>query len=58
MNPAPPAIPPTLKEKLDALDREVVLLHFKWICIKQLFGSEKHLAVVNATAPSAFGVIG
>ncbi len=57
MNPATPTIPRALQEKLDALDREIVLLHFKWIYLKQLFGTEKHLAVVNATAPSAFSVI-
>ena len=50
-------IPPALQEKLDAVDREVVLLHFKWTYFQQLFGSEKGVASINATAPSIFSVI-
>jgi hypothetical protein len=52
-----PPIPNALKEKLTAIDNEVVLLHFKWTHLMQLFGTEKHLAVINATAPSIFSVI-
>jgi len=50
-------IPAALREKLDAIDREVVLLHFKWTYLMQLFGKEKHVAIINATAPSIFSVI-
>ena len=56
MKSAPP-IPPALKEKLEAVDREVVLLHFKWTYFKQLFSTEKGLAIINATVPSIFSVI-
>jgi len=52
-----PPISAELREKLDAIDQEVVLLHFKWTYLKQLFGSEKSVAIVNATAPSIFSVI-
>src|SRR5262249_36575732 len=50
-------IPAPLKEKLEAIDREVVLLHFKWTYLMQLFGKEERLSVINATAPSIFSVI-
>jgi hypothetical protein len=49
-------IPDALQEKLDAIDREVVLLHFKWTYLRQLFGNEKGVATLNATAPSIFSV--
>jgi len=52
-----PPIPGALQEKLTAIDNEVVLLHFKWTYLMQLFGKEKHLAVINATAPSISSVI-
>jgi len=52
-----PPIPSALQEKLTAIDNEVVLLHFKWTYLMQLFGKEKNLAVINATAPSIFSVI-
>jgi hypothetical protein len=52
-----PPISAALQEKLDAIDNEVVLLHFKWTCLMQLFGKEKHVATINATAPSIFSVI-
>src|SRR4029077_4062984 len=52
-----PPIPSALQEKLTAIDNEVVLLHFKWTYLMQLFGTEKHLAVINAAAPSIFSVI-
>jgi AbiU2 len=50
-------IPRGLQEKLDAVDREVVLLHFKWTYFRQLFGTEKGVAIINATASSIFSVI-
>jgi hypothetical protein len=50
-------IPESLKEKLDAVDREVVLLHFKWTYLMQLFGKEDRVSVINATASSIFSVI-
>ena len=52
-----PLISSVLKEKLTAIDREVVLLHFKWTYLMQLFGKQKHLAVINATAPLIFRVV-
>jgi hypothetical protein len=52
-----PPIPSALQEKLTAIDNEVALLHFKWTYLMQLFGNEKHLAVINATASSIFSVI-
>jgi len=52
-----PPISSVLKEKLTAIDREVVLLHFKWTYLMQLFGKQKHLAVINATAPLIFRVV-
>jgi hypothetical protein len=52
-----PPISSVLQEKLTAIDNEVVLLHFKWTYLIQLFGETKHLAVINATAPSIFSVI-
>ena len=50
-------IPAPLKEKLDAIDQEVVLLHYKWTYLMQLFGKEERISVINATAPSIFSVI-
>jgi hypothetical protein len=50
-------IPANLQEKLTAIDREVFLLHFKWTYLKQLFGTENRVAVLNATASSLFSAI-
>ena len=50
-------IPAPLKEKLDAVDQEIVLLHFKWTYLMQLFGKEERISVINATAPSIFSII-
>jgi hypothetical protein len=52
-----PPIPDELRDKLTAIDREITLLHFKWTYLMQLFGKQKHVAVINATAPAIFSVI-
>ena len=47
----------SFRNKLAAIDKEVTLLHFKWTYFMQLFGKQKHVAIINATAPAIFQAI-
>jgi uncharacterized protein (UPF0147 family) len=52
-----PSISEALLGKLTAIDKEVTLLHFKWTYFMQLFGKQKHVAILNSTAPAIFRAI-
>ena len=43
-------MPPTLQEKLKAMDLEVQRLHFKWKFYSQLFTDPERAKILNATA--------
>jgi hypothetical protein len=47
-------MPPTLEEKLKAIDLEVRNLHFKWKFFSQLFTDPNRVKILNATAASLF----
>lgn len=48
---------PSLRNKFDAIHREVVVLHFKWTYFLQLFGHQAGVKILNASAPALFKVI-
>jgi hypothetical protein len=50
-------LPTSLQQKFDAIHREVVILNFKWVYFRQLFGQQKTIDVLNQAAPSAFHLI-
>jgi hypothetical protein len=47
-------MPPSLEEKLKAIDLEVRNLHFKWKFFSQLFTDPNSVKTLNATAASLF----
>ncbi len=50
-------MPDTLKNKIKAIDAEVVRLHYKWKHFKQVFGSDRKVKLLNETAPVFFGYL-
>lgn len=50
-------MPDTLKNKITAIDAEVLRLHYKWKYLKQLFGSDERAELLNKTAPLFFGYL-
>lgn len=50
-------MPDTLKNKIKAIDAEVLRLHYKWKYFKQIFGSKEKVALLNDTAQVFFGYL-
>ena len=47
-------MPDILKNKIKAIDAEVVRLHYKWKHFKQVFGSDEKVKLLNDAAPVFF----
>ena len=50
-------MPDTLKNKIKAIDAEVVRLHYKWKHFKQVFGSDEKVKLLNEAAPVFFSYL-